>query len=124
MPAVKPMYIRFLPGTLPPLYQELHDGCISTVGATSAVVSSTHSRWAARQCLHTVWRHIASLDGSGVQRYRAASRRRWTRIDGSAGPTVPSFVTLDHVATQRAQALDLDVELRQPVCHRGVVERA
>jgi hypothetical protein len=37
----------FLPGTLPPLYQELHYGCISTVGATSAVVSSSQSCGAA-----------------------------------------------------------------------------
>src|SRR6185295_6052372 len=38
------MYIRFLPGTLPPLYQELQVGWTSTVGATSEVVCSIHSR--------------------------------------------------------------------------------
>ena len=37
------MYIRFLPGTLPPLYQELQDGWTSTVGATSEVAWSIHS---------------------------------------------------------------------------------
>src|ERR1700728_3252737 len=37
------MYIRFLPGTLPPLYQELHDGWTRTVDATSEVAWSIHS---------------------------------------------------------------------------------
>src|SRR6202022_4510942 len=37
------MYIRFLPGTLPPLYQELHDGWTSTVAPTSEVAWSIHS---------------------------------------------------------------------------------
>src|SRR6478735_2935052 len=37
------MYIRFLPGTLPPLYQELHDGWTSTVAATIDVACSIHS---------------------------------------------------------------------------------
>src|SRR5260370_41098589 len=37
------MYIRLLPGTLPPLYQELHDGWARTVGATREVVWSIHS---------------------------------------------------------------------------------
>src|ERR1700730_7033309 len=37
------MYIRFLPGTLPPLYQELHDGWTRTVAATSEVAWSIHS---------------------------------------------------------------------------------
>src|SRR6516162_3565421 len=41
------MYIRFLPGTLPPLYQELHEGWTSTVAATSEVVWSIHSCCAA-----------------------------------------------------------------------------
>src|ERR1700722_12308094 len=41
------MYIRFLPGTLPPLYQELHDGWTRTVDATSEVAWSIQSRCAA-----------------------------------------------------------------------------
>src|ERR1700753_3984750 len=37
------MYICFLPGTLPPLYQELHDGWTRTVDATNEVAWSIHS---------------------------------------------------------------------------------
>src|ERR1700743_3940472 len=37
------MYIRFLPGTLPPLYQEVHDGWTRTVAATNEVAWSIHS---------------------------------------------------------------------------------
>src|ERR1700744_1984717 len=36
------MYIRFLPGTLPPLYQELHDGWTRTADATSEGAWSIH----------------------------------------------------------------------------------
>src|SRR6185369_11833136 len=59
------MYIHFLPGTLPPLYQELQVGWTSTVGATNEVVCSIHSRCASGSASIVEW--------SWVRRYAMQS---------------------------------------------------
>ena len=68
------MYIRFLPGTLPPLYQELQVGWTSTVGATNEVVCarSTHAGRRAIPGLHLI--ELAWFERPHLPRQRVGRR--------------------------------------------------
>jgi hypothetical protein len=72
------MYNRFLPGTLPPLYQELHDGWTSTVGPTRGCAPMITRRsayvaraWSLAHCTEssTVWTAIRAMSPRQLRQF-------------------------------------------------------